>query len=215
MPWGALLQALFFVLVVRPIVLVAIGLNIRHRDRLPRRGPAIIVANHNSHMDTVALMSLFPLRVLRKVRPVAAEDYFLRSSSMAWFSRTIFGILPFDRDARAKGLDPLEPCYRALDGGAILIVFPEGTRGEPERLTTFKKGIAFLAESRPLVPIIPVFLHGFGKVLPKGEWIPVPFFCDVFVGEPAPRQRTHEAFVATLEARMHHLADEEPLPKWE
>ena len=60
---------------------------------------------------------------------------------------------------------PISPGHanaRRVLGGAILIIFPEGTRGEP-----------------------------------------------------APRERAHEAFVATLEKRMHHLADEEPLPKWE
>jgi 1-acyl-sn-glycerol-3-phosphate acyltransferase len=182
MAW--LLRLVFYGGFIRLLVLLVLGLNVRHRARLPKSGPAIVVANHNSHLDTMVLMSLFPLRLLPRVQPVAAVDYFTASRLFAWFTLNVIGILPIKRRVERGDDNPLEPCRRALVAGQVLIIFPEGSRGEPERMQSFKGGIARLAESNPAVPVVPVFLHGLGKALPKGETILVPFFCDVFVGEP-------------------------------
>ncbi len=210
-----ILRYLFFLLLVRPLVFVVLGLNLRHGARLPERGPAIVVANHNSHLDTAVLMTLFPQRRLKDLRPVAAADYFLRRRWLAWFATSVVGIIPIERGRRAGAGDPLAGCDAALGGGAILILYPEGSRGEPEHLAAFKSGVAHLAKRHPGVPVVPVFLHGLGKALPKGEALLVPFFCDVFVGEALHWTGARESFMAALDEHMSALAAEGHFPPWE
>ena len=141
-----ILQYLFFALIVRPIILVVIGLNVRRHNELPKNGPAIVVANHNSHLDTVVLMTLLPMSALHKLRPVAAADYFLKNKLLAWFSQEIMRIIPLTRTAGGASLDErLSGVFTALEKSEILILFPEGSRGEPEQLTKFKSGVAFIA----------------------------------------------------------------------
>ena len=97
-----ILKILFFAIVVRPLVLIGLGLNIVNRRAQPKHGPAVIAANHNSHLDTIVLMSLFPLKQIHRVRPVAAADYFLSNRWIAWFSLNIMGIIPLDRSGGAN-----------------------------------------------------------------------------------------------------------------
>lgn len=200
---------------MRPFLLVVTGTSVRHAERLPRQGPALVVANHNSHLDTVTLMSLFPGRLVDRVRPAAAADYFLKSGPLAWFSRNLIGIIPVSRGGRGAGEDPLAGVSRALEAGAIVIFFPEGTRGEPERFKEIRAGIFHLSRRHPGVPIVPVFMHGLGKALPKGAFLPVPFFCDVFVGEPLAPAGEKDAFLAALKARFEALKAEGTFPEWE
>ena len=210
------LRFVFYRIVVRLVVLVVLGVNVRHRERLPKTGPAIIVANHNSHLDTMVLMTLLPASLLPRVRPVAAADYFLRNRPLAWFATRIVGILPIARSRPDRKTDPLAACHEALDRGDILVLFPEGSRGQPERLERFKSGIARLAERHPEVPVVPVFLHGLGKALPRGETILVPFFCDVFVGEAIVGEvASRTQYVATLESVFDELAGQGRFPTWE
>lgn len=208
------LQLVFFLL-VRVVVLFVLGLNVRRREWLPEDGPAILVANHNSHLDTLVMMSLMPLARVARLRPVAAADYFLANRAMAWFSLNILRIIPIDRQKGAAGGDPLAECHEALARGEILILFPEGSRGEPEEMTALKKGIAHLAEKNPDAPVVPVFTHGLGKALPKGSFLLVPFFCDIFVGEPIVWPGDRPTFMNILAARFASLSAEKTFAPWE
>jgi len=209
-----LLRLGFFALIVRPVLLLILGVNIRNRERLPADGPAIIVANHNSHLDTLALMSMLPLADLPKLTPVAAVDYFGKGA-FGWFAKNIIGILPIDRSGKTPRANLLDGAIAALDEGKILILFPEGTRGEPERLASYKKGVAHLARARPDVPVTPVFMHGLGKALPRGTYLLVPFTCDVHVGEAWRYENDIAGFMDVLETRMSDLANKGHFPAWE
>lgn len=208
------LRWIFFGVLVRTVILIVLGLNVRRRHLLPTRGPAILAANHNSHLDTMVVMTLLPLSLLRKVRPVAAADYFLRNRLLAWFALEIIGILPIRRNRADPADDPLAPLCEALDRGEILIFFPEGTRGTPEQFKEFKSGIARLAERRPQVPIVPIYMHGLGKALPKGEALLVPFFVDVFVGAPVPWNGDRDGYMDSFKAAMVALSEEEDFAEW-
>jgi len=210
-----MLKLLFFQLVVRPIVLVVLGLNVRHRQRLPAAGPAIVVANHNSHLDTLVLMTLFPARMLSRLRPVAAADYFLRNRLVAWFSRNVIGIVPVDRSGSTDRDRLFDGATAVLRQDDVLLLFPEGSRGEPERMSRFRSGLYHLCSANPHVPLVPVFLHGLGKALPRGEALLVPFFCDVFVGEPLSYSRDRDEFMQRLNEAMRVLSAEGEFPSWD
>ena len=210
------LRTAFFALVVRPVMVIALGTNVRRVELLPKNGPAIIVANHNSHLDVFALMNVLGLSRLRHVRPVAAADYFMTRPLRRWFATQIVGIIPIDRKKtrREDGKHPLEPISEVIRDDGIVLLFPEGTRGEPEQMDAFQTGVAHLARRHPDVPIIPVFMHGLGKALPKGEALLVPFFCDMFVGIPLPKGLEKQAFMKKLDESMEQLSAEVPSPNW-
>ena len=128
----------------------------------------------------------------------------------------VIGIIPLKRtiDRKTK-TDPFEGTYQALEAGKTLILFPEGSRGEPEKMSSLKGGVARLAKRYPDVQIIPVFMHGLGKALPRGEALLVPFFCDVFIGEALPKFTSKPEFMASLESSIHTLAEQAKPVEWE
>lgn len=214
------LRWLFFNLLVRPFVLLGLGLHVRGTERLPSRGGVLVAANHNSHLDAFVLVLLLArTRPLRDVRVVAAGDYFSRSRALWWFVTRVIGIVPLVRPGSAgsggRARDGLRAARRHLEAGRAVILFPEGSRGDPETLASAKPGLAHLAQKHPRAPVLPVFLHGCGRALPRGEALFVPHFCDGWIGEPlswqaatsaaAPRPRRTAQFLECYEAGIRAL----------
>lgn len=200
-----LLKILLFALLIKPIVFILLGLNMRCRERFPIHGPAVIAANHNSHLDALVLMSLFPLMQIHRVRPVAAADYFFRHPLIAWFCKACLGIIPFDRSGNGDIHHLFAECLQALDAGDILIIFPEGSRGNPEQLGRIRKGIFYLLKDHPSIPIIPVVMRGLGRALPKGGMLFVPFNCHIAIGAPLPYWESTEDGRAKLSETFDKL----------
>jgi 1-acyl-sn-glycerol-3-phosphate acyltransferase len=204
-----LVQRAFFVLVVRPFFALFVGLRVRGREHLPATDPFVLIANHSSHIDTAALLSLFPGKRLKRIRPVAAADYFERNRIVSALTRTLFHTLPVARTTKSPESDPRPRMLEALDRGNSLILFPEGTRGSGTDLGRFRRGIAWLAQQRPDLPIVPAYLENMGRALPKGELLPVPFFCGIRVGPAIHPRGSTEEILRALENAVLSLRDED------
>ncbi len=201
-------------LIVRPVARLLFGLDVIGAEKLPKNGPAIVAANHNSHVDTVVLLCLFPSKLLPKLRPVAAADHFDKGGFGSWFSRNIIGIIPIKRGGAAKGEDVLLGAKQALERGEILVLFPEGSRGAPEEMTRFKTGVARLVEAYPHVAVTPVYLQGAGRSLPKDAKLLVPFNTTAVVGDALTWTGSHRGFAEELRAQIEALKAEAPPMRW-
>ena len=179
-----IIRILFFVFVVRPFMAIFIGLRVYGKNNIPKSHPFVIAANHSSHLDAVSLLYLFPLQELKNIRPVAAADYFEKNWIISSLSHTLFNILSINRHCASKHQNPLAHLEKAMGLKQSLIFFPEGTRSLTGEMGSFHTGITHLTEKHPELPVVPVYLCNMGRSLPKGEFIPIPFFCDIKIGEP-------------------------------
>lgn len=173
-----------YLIVMRIFLRVFVGVKLIRKEALKKQKQFIIVSNHNSHIDTMALMSSLSFNQLPKTHPVAAGDYFGGSPIKAFFSRLFTNAILIRRSKDGGSENPIDQMSQALQKGNSLILFPEGSRGEPEKMQEFKKGIGILLQKHPKIPFLPVYMSGMGKVLPKGERLLVPFDSYVVFGEP-------------------------------
>jgi 1-acyl-sn-glycerol-3-phosphate acyltransferase len=145
-------------------------------------GPAVFVANHNSHMDTPAILRALPGRWRRRTAVAAATDYFYAKRRNAVSASLVFGTVPLDRTSGA-GVGPGQTAHldRLISEGGSLLVFPEGTRSHDGRVGRLRSGAALLAAEHDL-PIVPIYVSGTRDAMPRGHhWM-------VFkAGRPGPR----------------------------
>jgi 1-acyl-sn-glycerol-3-phosphate acyltransferase len=151
---------------------------------LPRQ--RIYFGNHRSHGDFVLIASALPPALRRNARPVAGSDYWDKDVLRRFIGRRVVDAVLIDRNPATRSADPIATMCEALDSGASLILFPEGTRnvGDDEPLLPFRSGLWHLARARPGVELVPCWIANVGRVLPKGELFPIPLLCTVYFGPP-------------------------------
>ncbi|HEU5291541.1 MAG TPA: lysophospholipid acyltransferase family protein [Cyclobacteriaceae bacterium] len=171
---------------MRLFLRVIVGVRFSKSDFLASEKQFIIVANHNSHLDTMTLLASLPGKILHKVKPVAAADHFgktkLKTALSNYFVNTL--LIQRKRDKENPENDPINKMIKALDAGYSLILFPEGTRGTPEVQQPLKPGVAFVLLERPDVKYVPAYMKGMGKAMPKDDNLIVPHSSSLVYGRP-------------------------------
>jgi 1-acyl-sn-glycerol-3-phosphate acyltransferase len=152
-------------------------------------GPALIVANHASHLDTAVLVSTLPAKRRRRTAVGVASGYFFDSWVRTGASALVFnafpigafptgafpigalpiGTLPIDQGD--GGLTPTPG--KLLAKGWTVVIFPEGTRSSDGFVRPFQLSAAELAIECQ-VPVVPVGILGTYAAMPRGSYWPVP-----------------------------------------
>lgn len=166
----------------------------------PTIASRIYYANHSSHLDGLVIWAGLPPLMRHAVHPVAAKDYWDKTPFRRYLVNKVFRAVLIDR----KGDGPikenvLEPLEAILEKSESLILFPEGTRGDGEELSSFKSGIYYLAKKYPNVEVVPVYLENLNRVLPKGSKLVVPIICSAVVGQPLTPLAEEESKAAFLQ----------------
>jgi len=185
------------------------------RGTFPTAVQRVYFANHGSHGDFVLIWSVLPGRLRRVTRPVAGQDYWLATPLRRFIGEQVFNALLIDRSPKSNEPSPVEKMISALKGGDSLIIFPEGTRNTSDApLMPFKSGLFHLSQRYPEVELIPVWIDNIRRVIPKGQWLPVPMICTVSFGTPltpADPQEDKAIFLKRAEAAVLALRPQESI----
>ena len=163
------------------------GGSARWVEHLPDR-QRVYFANHSSHLDFILVWAALPRRTRERTRPIAARDYWDRGPIRRYLVAKVFHAVLVERTGPGtdleRGREAVARMLEGLGGENSLILFPEGTRGSGERLAPFKSGLYHLCRERPGLELVPVHIENMNRVLPKGEFIPVPLISRITFGTP-------------------------------
>ncbi|MGJ5816339.1 lysophospholipid acyltransferase family protein [Paludibaculum fermentans] len=172
----------------------------------PSEVQRLYFANHASHLDFVLIWSVLPPRIRRRVRPVAAEDYWSQGRLRKFLIHEVFRGVLIARGKVEREHNPLTAMCSALDDGDSLLLFPEGTRGPGGAVQPFKSGVYQLALAYAELELVPVWIDNAHRVMPKGTLLPLPLLCSVAFGEPM-KLGAAEGKMEFLERLRHALID--------
>lgn len=145
-------------------------------DYVPRSGPVLLMANHESNLDPV----LIAWSIARPIHIPGKIELF-HVHFLGWLLRQL-GSFPVDRERKDAG--SLRKSIQVLRKGRVLVVFPEGTRTRTGKIGRFDGTLTQVANREQAI-IVPVAVIGTGKVLPPGARLPrLGATVEVRFGEP-------------------------------
>ena len=145
--------------------LIGLDLDVRGREHLWKRRPAIFMFNHQSNADMLIMASL----VRRDIVGVGKRE--LKNLPVIGPLMGASGVVFIDRSDRKAAIETMKPLVHAMqEEGKSLVIAPEGTRAPTRKLGAFKKG-GFHVAIQSGIPIVPVVIHNSGDISPKGERI--------------------------------------------
>ncbi|GHT36050.1 hypothetical protein FACS189434_14320 [Bacteroidia bacterium] len=154
--------------------------------------PAVIISNHQSHLDLMCLLMLTPKLIILTNDWVWRNPFYGRVIRYAEFYPVSNGI--------ENAIPQLED---AVSRGYSIVIFPEGTRSVDCSIGRFHRGAFYLAEKLGL-DIVPVFLHGIGHVLPKNDFLLREGQITVQVRERITPDKTTDYIVRTKQIRKYY-----------
>ena len=144
-------------------------------DRVPREGRLLLASNHLSVLDPALIGAVIP----RELDYMAKTELF-RIPGFGGLIRRL-NAHPVDRTGSDSAA--LRLALRLLGDGRAVLVFPEGTRGSEGQLRPARPGAGMLAALSG-APVVPVYVQGSGRALPRGAVLPRPTRVTVAFGEP-------------------------------
>lgn len=170
--------------------------------RVPLRGPVLLVCNHQSFLDPV-LATL----ALRRECHYMARDTLFRGGL---FQRLIASLNAFPIRRGSADVGAIKETLRRLRQGALITVFPEGTRTPDGRVRAMQPGVALLAR-RAGAPLVPTLILGAFECWPRQAKLPRPHPVIVAYGRPlVPAEmqgRTDEECIALVRARILEMKE--------
>jgi len=160
------------------------GANARWVGCQPEIRQRVYFANHTSNLDALVIWASLPPQIRVLTRPVAARDYWTKSKLRLYLANKIFNAVLIERKRPTAHDNPLTDMLNALGDRHSLIIFPEGGRQAGAEMTSFKGGLFHLAKDRPDVEFVPVLIENLNRILPKGEFLPVPLLGGISFGAP-------------------------------
>ena len=182
---------------ILPIARIFARIQVDGREHLERlTGPVLFAANHQSHMDTPAILAALPPRYRYRVAPAMAKEFFKahffpeQFGRRAWFTNSLnyylaalfFNAFPLpQREAGAR--QTLRYIGELFGEGYSVLIFPEGLRTQAGEIGAFRAGVGMIA-SRLGVPVVPIRLEGLDKILHQKAKMATPGPARVAFGQP-------------------------------